>query len=175
MKNMNKKESLYSIEMPTNGDFDGYFYAIGEVPIFTYGMITATVAVLAYMTAMEPVEDDESKKSTDDTDKATDEEEPIEGEQPIEEQLPVSEGQLPVSEGQLIEEQLPVSEGEPTTEEQPPVSEGQLIEEQLPVSEGEPTTEEQPPASEAPPQSQNTGGKKTKSKREKVKKTRKRK
>jgi hypothetical protein len=39
--------------MPTNGDFDGLFSNIGNVPIFTYGMITATALVLSYMTFMD--------------------------------------------------------------------------------------------------------------------------
>ena len=39
--------------MPTNGDFDGFFSSINNVPIFTYGMITITALVLSYMTFMD--------------------------------------------------------------------------------------------------------------------------
>ena len=40
--------------MPTNSDYDGFFAGIGGIPLFTYGMITTTILVLAYMTSMEP-------------------------------------------------------------------------------------------------------------------------
>jgi len=39
--------------MPVNSDYDGFFSDIGGVPLFTYGMITATIFVLSYMTIME--------------------------------------------------------------------------------------------------------------------------
>ena len=39
--------------MPTNGFADGILYTVNEAPIFTYGMITITAAVLAYVTFIE--------------------------------------------------------------------------------------------------------------------------
>lgn len=42
--------------MPTNSNYDGFFAGIGGIPLFTYGMITVTTIVLAYMTIMEPDE-----------------------------------------------------------------------------------------------------------------------
>ena len=42
--------------MPTNSNYDGFFAGIGGIPSFTYGMITVTTIVLAYMTIMEPDE-----------------------------------------------------------------------------------------------------------------------
>jgi len=42
--------------MPTNSNYDGFFAGIGGIPLFTYGMITVTTIILAYMTIMEPDE-----------------------------------------------------------------------------------------------------------------------
>lgn len=39
--------------MPTNSNYDGYFQGIGQVPLFTYGMIAVTTIVLGYMTWMD--------------------------------------------------------------------------------------------------------------------------
>jgi hypothetical protein len=48
--------------MPTNSNYDGYFTGIGDVSIFTYGMITITAVVLSYMTYMDTyIPDDISK------------------------------------------------------------------------------------------------------------------
>ena len=42
--------------MPTNGFADGILYSINGAPIFTYGMITITAVVLAYVTFIETPE-----------------------------------------------------------------------------------------------------------------------
>jgi len=39
--------------MPTNGIADGILYSVNGAPVFTYGMITLTSAVLAYITFIE--------------------------------------------------------------------------------------------------------------------------
>ena len=39
--------------MPTNGLADGILYTVNGAPVFTYGMITLTAVVLAYMTFMD--------------------------------------------------------------------------------------------------------------------------
>jgi hypothetical protein len=88
--------------MPTNSDYDGYFYAIGDVPVFVYGMITATVVVLAYMTAMETdLPEEESVPSIP----------PVENPLDIVSQniLPNTEGvqEGPQESGSIIQEELP--------------------------------------------------------------------
>jgi len=98
--------------MPTNSDYDGYFYAIGDVPVFVYGMITATIVVLAYMTAME----------TD-----IPEEVPVPPIPPVENPLDiVSQNILPNSEGpqegpqesdSIIQEELPPEGAEELSQE----------------------------------------------------------
>ena len=53
--------------MPTNSNYDGYFNGIGKAPFFTYGMITVTTLVLAYMTVMDnssAEDENEVKKET---------------------------------------------------------------------------------------------------------------
>jgi hypothetical protein len=53
--------------MPTNSNYDGYFNGIGKAPFFTYGMITVTTLVLAYMTVMDNSsadDENEVKKET---------------------------------------------------------------------------------------------------------------
>jgi hypothetical protein len=39
--------------MPTNGFADGILYTVNGAPVFTYGMITLTAVVLAYVTFIE--------------------------------------------------------------------------------------------------------------------------
>jgi outer membrane biosynthesis protein TonB len=122
--------------MPTNSNYDGYFSGIGGAPIFTYGMITITTAVLAYMTYMDPYVAEPVLEATsidgiadvavDALSEATPEgiEEPPPEESPPEEQPP--EEQPP--EEQPTEEQppeeSPPEEQSPPPEEEPPVAGG---------------------------------------------------
>ena len=53
--------------MPTNSDYDGFFNGIGGVPIFTYGMISVTTLVLAYMNYMDQGILTEENASSDET------------------------------------------------------------------------------------------------------------
>ena len=132
--------------MPTNGDYEGYFYAIGDVPIFTYGMITATIAVLAYMTAMEPKEEESLIQ-------------PLPSESPLD----------LISTTQDDRGELTSLGQEPTNEDQSEMSSVG----QEPTNEGqsEMSSETQSEGSEPPPSSQNTGGKTTKDKTTKDKTT----
>ena len=87
--------------MPTNNEFDRFFYTIGDVPIFTYGMILTTVAVLSYMTAMEKNTEDEDEEDENTPEPPTEEEQPppeSEEEQPppeSEEEQPPPESEQP--------------------------------------------------------------------------------
>jgi hypothetical protein len=116
--------------MPTNSDYDGYFYAIGDVPVFVYGMITATVVVLAYMTAMETDLPDEV---------------PVPPIPPVENPLDiVSQNILPNSEGtpegppesdSIIQEELPQQDTEQLSQEPIIQEEPQNISQEIPQEE----------------------------------------
>lgn len=108
--------------MPTNSNYDRYFTGVGDVPIFTYGMITITSIVLAYMTYMDPSISEDIKEpileatsmdevidstTMDNTVALPEPEEPI-YEEPLQEQQTLEEEQLP---------QEPIPE-EPIQEEQ---------------------------------------------------------
>jgi len=45
--------SVYIVYMPTNGIADNILYSINGAPIFTYGMVSITAIILAYVTIIE--------------------------------------------------------------------------------------------------------------------------
>jgi outer membrane biosynthesis protein TonB len=118
--------------MPTNSNYDRYFTGFGDVPIFTYGMITITAGVLAYMTYMDPYIPEEAVESAepileatsmdglvasnpmDTTGAAIPEEVPLQEEQaaPIQEAEPIPEAE-PIQEAELIPEAEPIQEEKP--------------------------------------------------------------
>jgi hypothetical protein len=112
--------------MPTNSNYDSYFTGIGDVPIFTYGMITITAGVLAYMTYMDPYIPDEAAEATEPILEATSmdgvvESNPMDttGAAIPEEEVPPQEEQAePIQEAEPIEEAQVVQE-EPEPEPEP--------------------------------------------------------
>ena len=118
--------------MPTNSNYDGYFTGVGGVPIFTYGMITITSIVLAYMTYMDPYI---AEETTEPILEATSMDGVIES-NPLD-----TTGALP--EEVMPEEQAQEEEQPPQEEEQPQVQEQQ--EEQPQVQEQQEEDEQKPP------------------------------
>ena len=104
--------------MPTNSNYDGYFTGIGDVPIFTYGMITITAGVLAYMTYMDPYIPEEAAEAAEPILEATSmdgvvESNPMDttGAAIPEEEVPPQEEQAePIQEAEPIEEAQVVQE-----------------------------------------------------------------
>jgi hypothetical protein len=116
--------------MPTNSNYDRYFTGIGDVPIFTYGMITITAGVLAYMTYMDPYIPEEVEEAKEPILEATSmdgvvasnpmdttgalPEEAIQEEQP-----PLQEIEQPIPEAEPLQQEQPIQEAEPIQEEKP--------------------------------------------------------
>lgn len=96
--------SVYILYMPTNGIADNILYSINGAPIFTYGMISLTAIVLAYVTFIEtPDVPNENPLETESTPIDTS----IPNEQPALQQL------IPDTPQQMI---LPVTTETPTPE-----------------------------------------------------------
>ena len=108
--------------MPTNSNYDGFFAGIGGIPFFTYGMITVTTIVLAYMTIMEPDEvveeviDSTVSNSSFMTNLTPPLPENIPS--PVEEVAPEEEQVVPSEEEQVVpaEQAVPEETGEPPVE-----------------------------------------------------------
>jgi hypothetical protein len=108
--------------MPTNSNYDGFFAGIGGIPSFTYGMITVTTIVLAYMTIMEPDEvveeviDSTVSNSSFMTNLTPPLPENIPS--PVEEVAPEEEQVVPSEEEQVVpsEQAVPEEMGEPPVE-----------------------------------------------------------
>ena len=111
--------------MPTNSNYDGYFKGVGDVPIFTYGMITITSAVLAYMTYMDPTISEETEEVKEPILESTSIDGVVES-NPLENSGVVPEEIMPQEEPPLLQEgEQPLSQEEPPQEEQPPSQEQQ--------------------------------------------------
>ena len=136
--------------MPTNSNFDGYFYGIRDVPVFTYGMITATIAVLSYMTYAEPDADD---KDAENPSSITTPENPMEIISP---EGPPPDADSTILQDNTVEqsqEEQPVEQSQEEQIEEKPVEQTQ--EEQIEEQPVEQPQEEIPPTEEVKP----TGGK----------------
>ena len=113
--------------MPTNSNYDKYFKGIGEVPTFTYGMITITSIVLAYMTYMDPYIPEEVEEAKEPILEATSIDGVVDS-NPLENNGVVPEEIMPQEEPPLSQEGEPPQEEEqqlPPQEEQPPQEEEQ--------------------------------------------------
>lgn len=122
--------------MPTNSNYDRYFTGFGDVPVFTYGMITITAGVLAYMTYMDPYIPEEAAEAAEPILEATSmdgvvESNPMDTTGPA---IPEEVEQPPSQEEQPepIPEAEPIQEAQPIQQEQQP----EQIQEAEPVKGG---------------------------------------
>ena len=115
--------------MPTNSNYDKYFKGIGEVPTFTYGMITITSIVLAYMTYMDPYIPEEVEEAKEPILEATSIDGVVDS-NPLENSGVVPEEIIPQEEPPLSQEGEQPQEGEPPQEEQLPPQEEQPSQEE---------------------------------------------
>ena len=108
--------------MPTNSNYDGFFAGIGGIPFFTYGMITVTTIVLAYMTIMEPDEvvEEVIDSTVSNSSFMTNLTPPLpeNSPSPVEEVAPEEEQVVPSEEEQVVpaEQAVPEETGEPPVE-----------------------------------------------------------
>ena len=122
--------------MPTNSNYDRYFTGFGDVPVFTYGMITITAGVLAYMTYMDPYIPEEAAEAAEPILEATSmdgvvESNPMDTMGALPEEAPIQEEQTePIQEQQTEPNQE--QQTEPIQEEQQP----EQIQEAEPVKGG---------------------------------------
>ena len=123
--------------MPTNSNYDSYFTGIGDVPIFTYGMITITAGVLAYMTYMDPYIPEEAAEpileatSMDGVVESI----PMDTTVPPQEELPPPQQEEPIPEAEPIPEEEPIPEAQPIPEGEP-IPEAEPIQEEKPTAGG---------------------------------------
>lgn len=133
--------------MPTNGFADGILYSVNGAPIFTYGMITVTAIVLAYVTFIE-VPDIPEISNPLETPETTS----------ISQVIPPAGMVYPIPNSPEMPSPLSISENEPVKEESPVEAEPV---EASPV-EAEPVEESPVEAEPVPKEKLPQGGKKKK-------------
>ena len=124
--------------MPTNSNYDRYFTGFGDVPIFTYGMITITAGVLAYMTYMDPYIPEEVAEPILEATSMDGvvESNPMDTIGDIPEEA-IQEEVVPLQEeAEPPQEEQPLPEAEPIQEEEPPQEEPIQEEGEQPVKGG---------------------------------------
>lgn len=94
--------------MPTNGIADDILYSISKAPVYTYGMITATALVLAYLSFMDDNNGGEEKTE--------EKEEPKEKEEKKDDEKPDDFANLFAAEPEPPKEGAAESPGEPSPE-----------------------------------------------------------